>query len=348
MIEIDGSSGEGGGQIVRSSLALSMVTGQPIRIRGIRARRKNPGLARQHLTAVEAARRVCGGGVEGAELRSSELTFGPGIVQPGEYTLDVGTAGSTSLVLQTVLPALMIADGPSQLRLKGGTHNGMAPPFDYLANVYLPLIERMGPRFRCELIRHGFYPAGGGEAVMHVQPCEKLKPFDLLERGKLLRQEAVAMVSCLPVHIAEREIGTLRSKLGWKKKQLKIAEVDSNGPGNVVMATLQFEQLGEMFVGFGQKGVSAERVAAGVAKEVRRYLKSDAPVGEYLADQLLLPLGIAAHQADAGTDHAARYRTHTLSGHTRTHIDVLKQFLNIDITTVGDEGDTTICVASKS
>ena len=115
MIEVDGSFGEGGGQIVRSSLALSMVTGKPVRLKNIRARRKNPGLARQHLTAVHAARQVCGGGVEGAELQSRELVFGPGVVQPGEYVFDVGTAGSTSLVLQTVLPALMIADGPSQL-----------------------------------------------------------------------------------------------------------------------------------------------------------------------------------------------------------------------------------------
>ena len=187
MIEIDGSFGEGGGQIVRSSLALAMVTGQPVRLTNIRARRKNPGLARQHLTAVHAApagvRRRRGG----AELHSRELVFGPGVVRPGEYTFDVGTAGSTSLVLQTVLPPLMIADGPSQLRLIGGTHNMLAPPFDYLASVYLPLVGRMGPTFGCELIRHGFYPSGGGEAVVHVQPPARVGVIRLDGAGQVAR-----------------------------------------------------------------------------------------------------------------------------------------------------------------
>ena len=268
MIEIDGSMGEGGGQIVRSSLALSMVTGTPVRLTNIRARRNNPGLARQHLTALHAARQISGAGVEGAELHSRELVFGPGVVQPGEYTFDVGTAGSTSLVLQTVLPALMIANAPSQLRLIGGTHNMLAPPFDYLANVYLPLVERMGPRFRCELVRHGFYPAGGGEVTVHVQPQSELATFELLNRGKLCRRAARAIVSCLPLHIAEREIGTLRSKLGWKKKELRAEDVVSHGPGNVMLATLEFEHLTEMFAGFGKKGVSAERVAGAVAKRL--------------------------------------------------------------------------------
>ena len=327
MIEIDGSLGEGGGQIVRSSLALSMVTGTPVRLYNIRARRNNPGLARQHLTAVKAARQICGGGVEGAELHSRELTFGPGIVQPGEYTFDVGTAGSTSLVLQTVLPPLMIAAAPSTLRLIGGTHNMLAPPFDYLAEVYLPLVQRMGPRFRAELVRHGFYPAGGGEAVVDVQPQEQLASSTLTERGKLLDRNARAIVSRLPLHIAEREVGTLRSKLGWKKKQLRTEEVPSHGPGNVVLATLEFEHLKEMFAGFGKKGVSAENVSGSVAKEVKTYLESDAPAGEYLTDQLLLPLGIAAHQGRTST-----FRATTLSGHTQTHIDVIKRFLDVEVT----------------
>lgn len=338
MIEIDGSHGEGGGQIVRSSLALSMVTGQAVSITNIRARRKNPGLARQHLTAVQAARRICRGGVEGAELRSQQLVFGPGAVQAGQYTFDVGTAGSTSLVLQTVLPPLMIADGPSQLRLQGGTHNTMAPPFDYLAEVYLPLVERIGPQFRCELVRHGFYPAGGGEAIVHVQPRSRLNSLTLLHRGRLLQQDARAIVSRLPLHVAEREIGALRARLRWKKKHFRAEEVDSPGPGNVILATLQFENVTEMFVGFGQRGVPAERVAGGVAREIQAYLAHDAPVGEHLADQLLLPLGIAAHQGQTGA-----FRTTRLSGHSRTHIEVLRQFLDVQIETA-ERDDGTLSV----
>ncbi len=186
MIEIDGSHGEGGGQIIRSSLALSMVTATPVTIDNIRARRSNPGLQRQHLTAVHAAREVSGGGVEGAELGSRKIVFGPGVVTPGEYTFDVGTAGSTTLVLQTILPALMIAGGPSQLRLKGGTHNPFAPPYDFLARIFVPLVERMGPQIRLELKRYGFFPAGQGELIVHIQPAQKLQPLELLERGKLV------------------------------------------------------------------------------------------------------------------------------------------------------------------
>jgi len=338
MIEIDGSFGEGGGQIVRSSLALSMVTGKPVTIINIRARRKNPGLARQHLTAVHAARQVCRGSVDGAELHSRRLVFAPGAVQAGDYNFDVGSAGSTSLVLQTILPALMIADAPSRLRLQGGTHNTLAPPIDYLAKVYLPLVERMGPKFRLELIRHGFYPAGGGEVIVDVQPCADLRPLELLERGNLVAQDALAIVSRLPRHIAQREIGALRDKLGWQVKHLHVEEVDSPGPGNVVLVTLTFENVTEMFAGFGQRGVPAERVAGGVAKQAQAYLAHEAPVGEHLADQLLLPLAIAAHQSKAKEGRGGRFCTTTLSGHAQTHLALLRRFLELEIT-VAEQAD---------
>ena len=344
MILIDGSHGEGGGQIVRSSLALAMVTGQPVTIENIRARRSKPGLQRQHLTAVHAAREVCGGGVDGAVLGSSRIVFGPGEVRPGEYAFDVGSAGSTTLVLQTILPALMIADAPSQLRLHGGTHNPFAPPFAFLDRVYAPLVDRMGPEIRMDLRRHGFFPAGQGEMYLHVNPSAELGALEIDDRGKLLDQRARALVANLPLHIAQRELDTLRSKLGWKKKHLRTEEVDAAGPGNVVLAELEFEQITELFVGFGKRGVSAERVAGGVAKEVQRYLKSDAPVGEYLADQLLLPLGISAHQGKGG-----RFRTTELSQHSRTHIEVLREFLSIRIEVrESSDGATEVELTSAS
>jgi RNA 3'-terminal phosphate cyclase (ATP) len=161
MLTIDGSQSEGGGQVLRSSLALSLVTGRPFAIENIRAGRKKPGLLRQHLTAVLAAAEVSAAEVEGAALASRRLLFRPGRVRAGDYAFRVGTAGSATLVLQTVLPALLLAEGESTLTLEGGTHNPMAPPVDFLENAYLPLVNRLGPRVKVQLVRPGFYPAGG-------------------------------------------------------------------------------------------------------------------------------------------------------------------------------------------
>src|SRR6516225_361743 len=171
---IDGSQGEGGGQVLRSSLALALVTGKPVTVDRIRAGREKPGLMRQHLTAVNAAVEICGGHATGAALGSRSITFEPQPVRPGEYRFDVGSAGSATLVLQTVLPALLIAEGPTTLILEGGTHNAWAPPFDFLEKAFVPLVNRMGPHVEVELDRHGFYPAGGGRFRVHIQPARML------------------------------------------------------------------------------------------------------------------------------------------------------------------------------
>jgi RNA 3'-terminal phosphate cyclase (ATP) len=176
-IRIDGSFGEGGGQILRSSLSLSLVTGKPFRIENIRANREKPGVLRQHLTAVQAAAEVGSAEVEGASLGSKALTFVPGKIRSGEFRFAIGTAGSGTLVLQTILPALITAAGPSRIEIEGGTHNPAAPPFDFLQRSFIPLIERMGPKVKLELQRYGFYPAGGGRFVVEITPCEVLKPI---------------------------------------------------------------------------------------------------------------------------------------------------------------------------
>ena len=195
MITIDGSQGEGGGQILRTSLALSLVTGQPFRMERIRAKRQKPGLLKQHLTAVEAAKTVGCAEVEGAALSSQTLEFRPGPVTPGNYRFAVGTAGSATLVLQTVLPALLTASGHSTLTLEGGTHNPMAPPFDFLEKCFMPLIHRMGPSVELELRRPGFFPAGGGRFHARIEPAKKLSRLDLPERGRF---EAGRLVSWFP------------------------------------------------------------------------------------------------------------------------------------------------------
>ncbi|HZL36037.1 MAG TPA: RNA 3'-terminal phosphate cyclase [Tepidisphaeraceae bacterium] len=198
LILIDGSQGEGGGQILRSALALSMLTGKPFRIENIRANRNKPGLMRQHLTAVNAAAAVCSANVSGAAIGSRELAFEPGAVRAGEYTFSVGSAGSTTLVLQTVLPPLLVAAGRSTLALEGGTHNIHAPPVDFLEYAFLPLVNRMGPRVSVTLERAGFYPAGGGRILAAIEPAEKLSPISILERGEIHHRMAKAICAGLP------------------------------------------------------------------------------------------------------------------------------------------------------
>jgi len=322
MIAMDGSAGEGGGQILRTAIGLSLVTGKPFHIQRIRAGRAKPGLMRQHLTGVRAAAEVGDARVEGASLGSGQLTFIPAGVRPGEYSFDVGTAGSAALVLQTVLPALILADRPSQLCLRGGTHNTHAPPFDFLQKAFLPLLGRMGPRVEAALDRPGFYPAGGGQVTVAIQPCVKLQPIELLQRGRIVRRLARGMVSRLPRHIAEREVETVRRRLSWPPDCTAVEEVESPGPGNVLIVEVQSAQVTEVFSGFGERGVRAEDVAKGVVREVRGYLDAEVPVGRHLADQLLVPMALAG---------GGRFRTLAPSEHTRTNIDTLQHFLDVRI-----------------
>jgi RNA 3'-terminal phosphate cyclase (ATP) len=322
-IEIDGALGEGGGQVLRSSLGLSLVTGRSFRITSIRAKRRKPGLLRQHLTAVEAATAVGGATRRGAEPGSQELFFEPGPIRAGEYHFAVGTAGSATLVLQTVLPALLRADGPSRIVLEGGTHNPWAPPFDFLERVFLPLLERIGHSVRARLVRPGFYPAGGGRFEVEVTPGAGLEPLVLLERGEPVGREARALVANLHEGIAETELNAVRKHLGWTESEtLKVLVEGSNGPGNVLLLEMRFEQLTELFASFGEVQLPAKAVAQRAFKELRKYQKSSAPVGRYLADQLLVPLAIAA----GGT-----FRTVEPTQHTTTNAQVVGAFLDTPI-----------------
>src|SRR5512139_13261 len=213
MLTIDGSYREGGGQILRTALTLSLAMRAPFRIEKIRAGRKRPGLLRQHLTAVLAAARVSSAEVRGAEINSSELTFAPQEVMPGDYQFSIGTAGSTMLVLQSVLPVLMLADGASTLTLEGGTYNPAAPPYDYVERVYLPLLQHMGARVRSGLISAGFFPAGGGVVKISIDPPAELRAVDLRQRGRIVRCSARGIVSNLPLSIAERELAVVERQL---------------------------------------------------------------------------------------------------------------------------------------
>lgn len=339
MITIDGSQGEGGGQIVRSSLSLSLCTGQPVRIRHIRANRRKPGLARQHLTALRAAAEVGGATVSGDALRSRELTFAPTRVRAGDFTFDVGTAGSVTLVLQTVLPALITAPGPSTLTLLGGTHNAWAPPFDFLQQAFLPLLNRMGPTVTLELLRPGFYPKGGGAVRVSVRPTERLVPLQIGPRGPITARRAVAGIARLPDHVARRELDHLARRLDLAPEELHTVRWDrSASPGNVLWVELSSvdqrgHELRELICGFGQRGVPAEKVAEGVARRVERYQQSGAAAGEMLADQLILPMTLAG----SGT-----IDTVTPSSHTTTNLQVVQQLTGTPFTSQQQDQDRWI------
>lgn len=328
MLTIDGSRGEGGGQIVRSSLALSLVTGKSVTIENIRAGRRKPGLMRQHLAAVRAAAEIGGGGVDGAEIGSKFLTFHPATIAAGEYQFSVGTAGSATLVLQTVLPALMTADGPSRVTLEGGTHNPWAPPFDFLDKAYLPLVCRMGPRISTELERPGFYPAGGGRFHVMIQPAPLLHGFDITQRGEMSEPLVRAVVAALPRHIAQRECDRIANKSNWPRASFQIDEVKAaHGPGNVVMIELRSQHVTEVFTGFGRQGIRAEKIADDVLKAAQAYLSSAAPIGPNLADQLMLPMGISAHTGGGG----GTFQTMHLTRHSLTHMEIIQRFLDVDV-----------------
>ena len=335
MLELDGSAGEGGGQIVRSALALSLVTGTPFRISKIRAGRAKPGLLRQHLAGVRAAMEIGGADAGDPQLGATELEFRPGRVTPGKYRFAVASAGSACLVAQTVLPPLLVASGPSELVIEGGTHNTSAPPWDYLARVFFPLVTRMGPRVRTELLRHGFYPAGGGQIRIEIEPARALAPLSLLERGAIVRRSARALVAHLPPGVGERELAVVRRKLSGFEDCCEVVNVtDSAGPGNALLIELESERVTEIFTAFGERGLRAEAVAELAVGEAREYLSADVPVGPHLADQLLLPLALAG---------GGEFRTGPLTLHARTNLDVLQRFLSVraEVQT-GERGDVVV------
>lgn len=340
-IDIDGAQGEGGGQILRSALALSLVTGRAFRITGIRAGRPKPGLLRQHLTAVRAACAI-GGSAAGAELGAKALTFTPGRVRGGEHRLAVGSAGSATLVLQAVLPALLLAREPSRLTLEGGTHNPSAPPFDFLARTFVPVLRRMGASIEPVLEAHGFHPAGGGRFTVAIEPVAALRRVGLVERGPATLL-ARALMAALPDHIAKRELQIVRERLGLDRDQCRIDRLpDGAGPGNALLIEIAAPGGTEIVSGFGRKGVPAEQIAADTADQAAAFLAADVPVGAHLADQLLVPMALAG---------GGLFRTVAPTAHATTNADVIRQFLDVTIridrdgdahrVTIGSGGDGT-------
>lgn len=327
MIEIDGSFGEGGGQIVRTSITLSMLTEKPIVIKKIRANRKKPGLGNQHIAAIKAACQISAASVNGLELGSSTLEFNPGKSHAGNYYFDIGTAGSTTLVLQTILFPLVLCEKSSRIKIKGGTHNPFAPTSDFIKKTYLPCLEGLGIKAKLKLEKYGFYPRGGGEIDIEISPAKvgKLNQLELIEEPDWNEFTASVILANLPEHIAKRELGVLKN-LFPKIAKTSIQRVErSHSPGNVVNLFAKSKQLTQTFSNLGKRGVAAEKVAEEVFHQLKRQMELKVPVGEYLADQLLIPMALSG---------GGKFMTVPLSKHTLTNIDTIKKFLDVNIVAV--------------
>ncbi|WP_392534676.1 RNA 3'-terminal phosphate cyclase [Nostoc sp. C117] len=345
MIEIDGSYGEGGGQVLRTSLSLAAITGEPIRIAGIRAGRKKPGLAAQHLTAVRAAARICNAQLWGDALGSTLLEFIPGsAVQAGIYTFDVskaqqgGSAGAIALVLQTILLPLALASGNSQVTLKGGTHVNFSPTVTYIEKVYLQILQRMGVEAQVKLGAWGWYPQGGGEIELYVNGGCQLGGINLLERGDLQQVQGIAVVTELPSNIAQRMANRAENLL--RKAHLKVAVQASQekgvAPGAGIFLTAEYQNSLAGFGGFGRLRLSAETVAEIACQELLNFHQTGAAVDEHLADQLLLPAALASQ--------ASHYQVAEVSSHLTTNAGIIQQFGLAEITV--DEAEKIVSVKS--
>jgi len=322
-IVIDGSRGEGGGQILRTSLTLSCITGKSLHIENIRAARRNPGLAKQHLSCVRAACQICNGRAQGATKGSQVLDFQPGPIRGGHYHFDIGSAGSVSLVVQTILPALFLADNPSTVTVTGGTHNPWAPPFDFLDEAFLPAIATAGFDGICTLIRHGFFPAGGGKISFNIQPWQKSKGkiIDLCNPNTEPQIHGRIYTAKLPEHVAQRQ-RKLLLQVGLNIQDVENVEAkDSDGPGNCAMIRLCGSECTTVFTAFGMRGKPSEQVISEVVGLAKDFLVSEAAVDRFLADQLLIYMALAK---------AGSFTTNELSSHLRINMEVIKKFLPVD------------------
>ncbi len=340
-VYIDGSLGEGGGQVLRTSISLSAITGKRLHIENIRASRPRPGLARQHLACVEAACKICNARCSSAELRSKALDFSPGEVQAGDYHFDISSAGSALLVIQTVLPILFCAEGSSSVTVTGGTHNPWAPPFDFVKESFLPAIGVAGFEARCELSRYGFYPAGGGKVIFEIQPwhANDDRYIDLCEPTARPRISATIYTAKLPGHIAQKQRRLLLSS-GLSIEDIEHIDVtDSDSAGNCVMIRLRGAKRTSVFTGFGSKGKPSEKVIEEVVCDTRDFLAGGACIDHYLADQLLIYM--AMHKG-------GRFTTNQLTKHLTTNIEVIKKFLSVDFVITKQENNFEICCLSAS
>ncbi len=323
MLEIDGSQGEGGGQVLRTSVALSALAGRPFRISRIRANRPNPGLAAQHLTAVRAVAQACGGRVSGDFLGSASLEFHPANIASGNFSFDCGTAGSTALVLQSLLPAMFFSQGDCRASLRGGTENKWAPTGLFLRGCFVPAMRRLGFGVDCTLEKFGFYPAGGGLLEASTSPCAGVKCFSAVSRGKLLRVRGISLVSSsLPMSVAERQKArALRQlcELSVSDAKIDLLQVDCESPGSEIFISAEFENCSAGFSALGERGKPAEKVAGEAMFAFKQFLSTNACVETHVSDQLLPYAALASGRSE--------FTVPEISSHFETNATVIMSFL---------------------
>ncbi len=329
-VEIDGATGEGGGQILRTAIALAITTGRPLRVENIRARRSKPGLMPQHLKAVQAAAAISNARLQGAQIASSSLLFDPGAVRAGEYHFDIGTAGATTLVLQTIALPLSFASATSVVTITGGTHVPWSPSYHYLAWHWGPCLERSGFHIRATLERPGFYPRGGGQITAKINPLSTPSPVSFIERGELKQIRGVSMVAALDESIAvrqQRQAVKRLAKLGVDI-DIEVSRLPSYSPGTALILVAEFERSQCCYGALGARGKPAERVADEAVNALKRFLATKAAIDEHLADQLILPLSVVPGVSEL---HVPQITPHLV-----TNADIVRHFLPVEIEISGE------------
>lgn len=339
MIKIDGSQGEGGGQLVRSALTLSLLTGDRVQIDNIRANRPNPGLSHQHLAAVKAAQTIGKGEVNGGKLGSTKLEFHPRTIKPGRYRFNIGTAGATTLVLQTVFLPLSVAKATSSIKITGGTHVPWSPSYDYMEMQWLPYMNKLGFEAHISLDLAGFYPKGGGQIQGRIKPIKSIYPLEILDRGPLKQIRGISAVANLDRRIAERQRNQVIRRLGdkYKLNDIRVRQLSSNFKGTIMLLLGEFEFSQCCYFSLGKPGKPAERVADEAINALESFMATNGVIDEYLADQLLLPLAFASGRS--------RFRSAKLTNHLITNADLIKKFINVEIDidgVIGQPGLVTV------
>lgn len=332
MITIDGSYGEGGGQILRTALALSCITNKAVHITNIRKGRHKPGLLQQHLTCVKAAKKITRAKVKGDEFRSQELLFEPAEIESGKYFFNVaeerGSAGSVTLVLQTILPILIRANESSSVSISGGTHTKWSPPVHYTQKVLQSTLKSLGLDVSVALKKWGFYPIGKGEIEVKIESTDQIKDINLAERGSLQCLSGISVVAGLPLSIAERQKREVKRNLKDWTPEIEVLEVSTASKGTFVFLLAEFENLVAGFSALGEPGKLAEKVADEACDDFLYYYNSGQAIEQWLADQIILFLALAKENSV--------FTTSKISQHLLTNIWVIKKFLDANIEIAGE------------
>ena len=330
MIEVDGAHGEGGGQLLRNAAALAAITGKAVRVANIRAKRPKPGLAAQHVAALQAVAAVANAQIEGLRIGSRQVVVKPGTIAGGKHRFDVGTAGSVTLVLQACLPPALLAPAPTELHLIGGTDVRWSPPLDYFRFVFLPLLERMGGRVAVEVLRRGYYPRGGGEVRVTVTPTTGFRPLAVEPPGALRRVRGIAHAANLPEHVAQgMRQAAARGLVGIAEAKVEaesLGNAQAFGPGGAVVLWTEHENTVLGASALAEKGTPAEAVGASAAAELVSDLKAHASLDVHASDQVLIYAALAKGES--------RFSAREVTEHAATTMWLLEKFLAVKFETV--------------